>query len=178
MGQSTLLSWCQSLGVAVSHGVRKCWRFETQWKTARFPNTFQNRGSTRSIAQCSSSKHCSDYWHCSVNGILCPPSSSSSEFRDWRLVSHKLSDHQKRSKVQIAVPLQAELDRAQRRNWTKFYTGDKSSVSWKNFAKECWLSLDEELPEHVRQTTGTEKSMLTVFQSEWLRYYESSATMG
>jgi hypothetical protein len=37
------------------------------------------------------------------------------EFRNWRWVPHKLSDDQKGAKVQLAVSLQAQLERAQRR---------------------------------------------------------------
>jgi hypothetical protein len=39
--------------------------------------------------------------------------------------------------MQLAVSLQAELERAQQRNWTKFYTGDESWPLWKNFPKGC-----------------------------------------
>jgi hypothetical protein len=37
-----------------------------------------------------------------------------------------LSDDQKRTRVQLAVSLHAKLERAQRRNWTGFYTCDES----------------------------------------------------
>jgi hypothetical protein len=87
-----------------------------------------------------------------------------------------LNDGQKRTRVQLAVSLQAGLERAQRRNWTEFCTGDESRVSWKNFPKGWWLSLDQELPERVRQTIRTETSIFTVFQSEWFRSWRSSAT--
>jgi DNA-binding IclR family transcriptional regulator len=42
--------------------------------------------------------------------------------------SHKLSDDQKRTTVQLDLSLQAELERAQRRNWTEFDTGDEFGV--------------------------------------------------
>jgi hypothetical protein len=90
---------------------------------------------------------------------------SSLKFFIWNFVtgdgSRKLSDDQKRTRVQLAVSLQAELEKAQRRNWTEFYTDDEPWVLWKNFPKGCWLSLDEELPERARQTIEAEKSMLT-----------------
>jgi hypothetical protein len=38
------------------------------------------------------------------------------EFRDSRRVTHKLSRDQKRTRLQLAVSLQAELERSQRRN--------------------------------------------------------------
>jgi hypothetical protein len=47
----------------------------------------------------------------------------------------KLSEDQKRTRAQLAVSRRAELERAQRRNWTEFYAGDESLVSWKNFPK-------------------------------------------
>jgi hypothetical protein len=65
--------------------------------------------------------------------------------------------------MKIALSLQAELDRAQPRNRTEFYTGDESRVLWQNFPKGYWLSLDKELPERGHQTIGPEKSMLTGF---------------
>jgi hypothetical protein len=37
-------------------------------------------------------------------------------------------ENQKRTRVQLPVSLQAELERAQRRNWAEFYTGDDSWV--------------------------------------------------
>jgi hypothetical protein len=40
------------------------------------------------------------------------------EFRNWRCTPDKLSDDQKGTRVQLAVSLQAELERAQRKNWT------------------------------------------------------------
>jgi hypothetical protein len=58
---------------------------------------------------------------------------------------YKLSEDQKRTKVQLAVSLQTEFERAQRRNRTEFYTSDDSTGKGKNFQKGCWLSLDEEL---------------------------------
>jgi hypothetical protein len=92
---------------------------------------------------------------------------SSLKFFIWNFVtgdgSHTVSDDQKRTRMQLAVSLQAEPERAQRRNWTEFYTGDESWVLCKNFPKGCWLSLDEELPERVGQTIEAEKSMFTVF---------------
>jgi hypothetical protein len=100
------------------------------------------------------------------------------ECRNRRWVPQKLTDDQRRRRVQLAVSLQAELEKAQRRNRMEFYTGDESWVLWENFPNECWLSLDEELPEGVRQTIGAEKSMLTVFQSEWFRYCGFDATRG
>jgi hypothetical protein len=48
---------------------------------------------------------------------------------------HKLSDNQKRTRAQLAISLQAELKKAQRRNWTEFYTDDESEVLWKKFPK-------------------------------------------
>jgi hypothetical protein len=57
---------------------------------------------------------------------------SSLKFFIWNFLtgdgSHKLSDDQKRTRVQLAVSLQAELGRVQRRNWTEFYTADESWV--------------------------------------------------
>jgi hypothetical protein len=92
---------------------------------------------------------------------------SSLKFFIWNFVTgdvpHELSDDQKRTRIQLAVSLQAELERAQRRNWTEFDTGNESRILWNNFAKGFWLSLDEELSELVRQTIGAEKSVLTVF---------------
>jgi hypothetical protein len=41
---------------------------------------------------------------------------------------HKLSDNQKRTRVQLAISLQAELEKAQRKKWTEFYTDDESGV--------------------------------------------------
>jgi hypothetical protein len=67
-----------AIGCCSFAGARKRWRFETQRKTARFSNSFQNRGSTRSIAECFSSRLGSDYRPCSINGHPCPDSSSSS----------------------------------------------------------------------------------------------------
>jgi hypothetical protein len=96
-----------------------------------------------------------------------PYSLSSLKFFIWNFVTEhmprKLSADQKRTSVHLAVSLQAELERAQRRNWTEFYTGDQSRVLWKNFPKGCWLSLDEELPEWVCEAIGSGKSMLTIF---------------
>jgi hypothetical protein len=98
------------------------------------------------------------------------------EFRNGTWVPHKLSGGQKRTRAQLAVSLQTELERVQRRKWTEFYTGDESEVVWKNCAKGCSLSLDEEIPERTRQTIGAEKGLFTFFQSEWFRYCRSSAT--
>jgi hypothetical protein len=87
-----------------------------------------------------------------------------------------LSNNQKRLRVQFAVSLQVELERAQRRNWAEFYTDDESRVLWTNFPKECRLSLDDEFPERNRYSIEAEKSLLTNFQSEWIRYCGFSAT--
>jgi hypothetical protein len=89
-----------------------------------------------------------------------------------------LSDDQKRTRGELVVSLQAELERAASRNWREFCNVDESRITWMSFLKGCWLSLDEELAERVPQTIGAEKSMLTVFQSEWFRHCKSSATMG
>jgi hypothetical protein len=59
------------------------------------------------------------------------------EFRDCRWIPHKLSGDPKRTRVQLAVSLQAELEMAQRRNWTEFYTDDESRVLWKFFRKDA-----------------------------------------
>jgi hypothetical protein len=48
------------------------------------------------------------------------------EFRNWRWISHKFSNDQKQITVQLAVSLQSEFERAQRRNWTEFYTDNES----------------------------------------------------
>jgi hypothetical protein len=71
------------------------------------------------------------------------------KFHDWRCVPYKLSDDQKRTRVQLAVSLQAELERAQRRNWTECDSGDELRVLWKNFPNGGLLSLDEELPQRA-----------------------------
>jgi hypothetical protein len=94
------------------------------------------------------------------------------------MIPHELNDDQKRTRVQFAVSLQVELERAQWRNWTEFYSDDESWVLPKNFPNGCRLSLEEEFSERVRQTIGVEKSMLKVFQSERFRYCGSSATRG
>jgi hypothetical protein len=173
---SPILSSCQLLRAVVSHGARKRWKFKMQRKTTRFSNSFQNRRSIRSIVECFSSKHCSDHRYCSVSGILCPHSSSASGI-PWLAISpYKLNHDQKWTRRQLAVSLQAGPARAQRKNWTEFYIGNESRVVWKNFSKRCSLSLDEELSERVRRTIEAEKSMLTVFQSEWLRNCGFSAT--
>jgi hypothetical protein len=52
---------------------------------------------------------------------------------------------------------------AQRRNWMEFYTSDESRALWKNFSKQCWLSLDEALPEWVHSTIRAEKSRVVLF---------------
>jgi hypothetical protein len=49
-------------------------------------------------------------------------------FPNWRWTPHKLSDDQKQIRVQFAVSRQAELERAQQRNWTEFYTDHQSWV--------------------------------------------------
>jgi hypothetical protein len=59
------------------------------------------------------------------------------EFRNWRWILYKLSEDQKRTRVPLAVSLQAELERVQRRNWTEFYTGDESWILWRNFRKDA-----------------------------------------
>jgi hypothetical protein len=64
---------------------------------------------------------------------------SSLKFFIWNFATgdgpHKLRRDQKRVRVRRAVSLQAEVERTQRRNWTKFYTGDESWALWKNFLK-------------------------------------------
>jgi hypothetical protein len=57
------------------------------------------------------------------------------KFGNWRWNSHKLSDDEKRARVQLAVSLQAEHEKAQRRNWTEFYTGNESWSLGANFPK-------------------------------------------
>jgi hypothetical protein len=74
----------------------------------------------------------------------------------------KMSDDQKRRKVQLAFSLQGELERAQRRN-ERSSTLVISAGYYKKFPKGYSLTLDEELPERVRQIIGAEKPMLTVF---------------
>jgi hypothetical protein len=59
------------------------------------------------------------------------------EFRNWRWAPHKLSYDQKRTREHVAVSLQAELERAQRKNWREFYTDDESWILWQNFPKGC-----------------------------------------
>jgi hypothetical protein len=92
---------------------------------------------------------------------------SSLKFFIWNFITgdghHKLSEDQKRARVQLAGSLQVELERTQRRNWMEFYTDNEYWALQKNSLKRCWLSLDEELPEPVRPMIGAEKSMLTVF---------------
>jgi hypothetical protein len=41
---------------------------------------------------------------------------------------------------------------------------------WVNSLTESWMTIDEELPQQMRQTVGTTTSMLTVFQSEGIRH--------
>jgi hypothetical protein len=67
-------------------------------------------------------------------------------------------DDQKRTRVQLAVSLQVELEKAQQRNWTEFYTCDECRVLWKIFPKGCWLSLDEEPQNGFVQLSGREIS--------------------
>jgi hypothetical protein len=55
---------------------------------------------------------------------------SSLKFFNWNFATgdaspDKFSDDQKGARGQFTVSLQTELERAQRRNWTEFYTGDE-----------------------------------------------------
>jgi hypothetical protein len=174
--QSSILM--SAIGAAVSYGRESI----EDWRRSGRPSDFQAHfridgaleaspnASVRDIAQTTSIAPSTIFYLLTQNLHL--------EFRNWRRVPHKLSGDWKRTRVQLAVSLQTELERTQWRNWTEFYTGGESRASWKNFLKGCWLSLDEELAERVPQTIGAEKSMLTVFQSEWFHYCGSSATRG
>jgi hypothetical protein len=59
--------------------------------------------------------------------------------------------------------VRVELERAEGKKWTELRTRDESRVFCKNLPKGCWLSLEEDLAERVRQKIGPEKSMFTGF---------------
>jgi hypothetical protein len=67
------------------------------------------------------------------------------------MVPHRLGDDQKRTRVQLAVSLQAELEKAQQRNWTEFYIGDEFWALWKNLPRGSWLNLNDSPNRYVEE---------------------------
>jgi hypothetical protein len=74
-----------------------------------------------------------------------------------------LTDAQKQARAIGASVLGTELKKARRRNWDLFSTGDESWIMWVSPPTGWWLELDKELPQKVRQTISTQKSMITIF---------------
>jgi hypothetical protein len=55
------------------------------------------------------------------------------------------------------------LTAAEKRRWSNFWTADESWIKMVDPPTGSWMTIDEELPQRVRQTIGVTKSMLTVF---------------
>jgi hypothetical protein len=85
------------------------------------------------------------------------------KFRHWRWLPHILSINQKAERAQQAILLLAPLNKAEKRRWANFWTGDESCILCGNPPTGSWMTIDEELPQRMRQTIGADKSMLTVF---------------
>jgi hypothetical protein len=98
-GQSTLLAWCQLLGVAVLHGARKRWN----WRRSRRPPDFQTRFRIEGTLKTSSNASVRDL--AQTTGVALATvlyvltQVLHLEFRNWRWIRHKLSDDQKRIRV-------------------------------------------------------------------------------
>jgi hypothetical protein len=59
--------------------------------------------------------------------------------------------------------LLAALTAAEKRRWLNFWFDDGSWIIWVDPPIGSWMTIDEELPQRVRQTIGATKSILTVF---------------
>jgi hypothetical protein len=86
-------------------------------------------------------------------------------FCHWRWVPHLLSDDHKADRAPPVLMLLAAMTAAEKRRRLNVWTGDECGIIWVPRPTRSLMTIDEELPQRLRETIGGTKSMLMVFFS-------------
>ena len=80
-------------------------------------------------------------------------------------VPHKLTDDQKRNRVELSKRMLDHLRTAKHRSWVKFYTGDESWFYLATDYEHMWMEEGDEPPTRARKMINAQKVLITIFWS-------------
>jgi hypothetical protein len=83
--------------------------------------------------------------------------------RNYRFVSHTLTEAQRRERVEKSTALLSLLAKAKRRAWQFIITGDELWFFYYTPHSKIWLPADANTPEVAKQLINTPKIMITIF---------------
>jgi hypothetical protein len=83
--------------------------------------------------------------------------------RNYRFVSHALTEAQTTERVEKLIALLSVLIKAKKRAWRFIITGDESLFFYYTTHSKVWLPPDADAPEVAKQLINTPKSMVTMF---------------